>query len=42
MAIVKSIVEAHKGEITLESAPGKGTRVEIRLPAEPASVPVQG
>jgi signal transduction histidine kinase len=29
---VKRIVEAHKGRVTIQSAPGSGTTVEIRLP----------
>jgi len=33
MAIAKSIVEAHGGELTFETATGKGTRFFIRLPA---------
>jgi signal transduction histidine kinase len=32
LAICKGIVEAHGGEITLESKPGKGTRVCFTLP----------
>jgi len=32
MAIVKSIVEAHKGKISLQSTVGQGTTVEICLP----------
>ncbi|MDQ6861644.1 MAG: ATP-binding protein [Verrucomicrobiota bacterium] len=32
MAIAKSIVEAHEGQITVSSTPGNGTTVEIRLP----------
>ncbi|RMG59359.1 MAG: PAS domain S-box protein [Deltaproteobacteria bacterium] len=33
MSIVRSIVEAHGGSVTLESAKGEGTRVRIVLPA---------
>ncbi len=33
MAIAKSIVDAHRGAIAVSSTPGKGTTVEIRLPA---------
>jgi PAS domain S-box-containing protein len=33
LAIVKKIVDLHGGEIQVESAPGRGTRVRIVLPA---------
>jgi len=33
MAIVKKIVDLHGGDITLDSSPGRGTRVRITLPA---------
>jgi signal transduction histidine kinase len=32
LAIVKSIVEAHGGKISITTVPGKGTTVDIRLP----------
>ncbi|HII72154.1 TPA: HAMP domain-containing histidine kinase, partial [Candidatus Woesearchaeota archaeon] len=34
LAIVKSIVELHKGKVTVESEEGKGTKMTIRLPRE--------
>jgi two-component system phosphate regulon sensor histidine kinase PhoR len=36
LAIVKHIVQAHKGELTIESMLKKGTTVRVRLPAAPA------
>lgn len=38
MAIVNSVVQAHGGHITVESAPGRGTTVEVLLPALVARV----
>jgi len=32
LAIVREVVEAHGGQVTLTSAPGQGTRVCVRLP----------
>ncbi len=32
LAITKQIIEQHQGSIRMDSAPGKGTRVTIRLP----------
>ena len=44
LALVKHIVEAHKGKIQLESAPGRGSRFTILIPAngvETAARPVK-
>lgn len=37
LSIVKSLVELHGGDITLDSAPGEGTTVTVRFPAEQAA-----
>ena len=42
MAIVKKIVDLHGGDITLDSSPGRGTRVRISLPAVGLAQPVAG
>jgi PAS domain S-box-containing protein len=34
LAVVKRIVEAHRGEVAFENLPGKGTRFTVRLPLE--------
>lgn len=36
LAIVQKIMEAHDGEISLESEPGRGTTVTLTLPVRPA------
>ncbi|MBI4246469.1 MAG: response regulator [Candidatus Rokubacteria bacterium] len=33
MAIARSVIDRHGGELDIQSAPGQGTRVRIRLPA---------
>jgi signal transduction histidine kinase len=32
LSIVKSLVELHGGNLTLDSEPGRGTRVTVRFP----------
>ena len=34
LAIVKQIVEAHRGKITVESSPGKGSKFIVKLPVK--------
>jgi signal transduction histidine kinase len=33
LAIVKAVIEAHGGKVSVESEPGKGTTVRVKLPA---------
>lgn len=42
LALAKRVVEAHRGTIALESAPGQGTTVTVRLPLAPGEVPPAG
>jgi two-component system phosphate regulon sensor histidine kinase PhoR len=37
LAIVKHIVERHRGDLAIDSSPGKGTKVSVRLPISPLS-----
>ncbi|HET6665547.1 MAG TPA: HAMP domain-containing sensor histidine kinase [Acidimicrobiales bacterium] len=39
LAIVADLVAAHGGEVSLDTAPGAGTRVTIRLPSAPDADP---
>jgi len=39
LPIVQGIVERHGGEVSLETAPGKGTRVTVRLPVKRPPLP---
>jgi len=39
LPIVEQIVRAHRGEIALLSAPGRGTEVIVKLPLERAGAP---
>jgi signal transduction histidine kinase len=39
LSIVKKIVDAHGGEITVDSEVGKGTVFTVRVPVEPVSQP---
>jgi signal transduction histidine kinase len=34
MAIARTVVERHGGTLAVQSRPGQGTRVTVRLPAE--------
>ena len=45
LAVVRELVEAHDGGVTLESTPGRGTRFRVRLPAlrrERVQAPTRG
>jgi len=39
LAVVRRILEEHRGEIAVDSAPGRGTTFTIRLPFHPPSPP---
>lgn len=44
MAVVRAVVQAHRGEVTVESGPAAGTRVTLHLPLDAGTLPagVQG
>jgi signal transduction histidine kinase len=37
MALARSVIDLHAGALAITSTPGKGTRVTVRLPIEPAN-----
>ncbi|HYS17874.1 MAG TPA: response regulator [Candidatus Binatia bacterium] len=41
MSIARSVINLHAGELTVSSRVGEGTRVQARLPLEPASDPAR-
>ena len=41
LSIVHSIVTAHRGAVSVDSTPGVGTTVTVRLPADPTDEPEQ-
>ncbi len=41
LVITRQLVQAMDGELRVQSTPGAGTRVEVRLPLAPATVPVR-
>ena len=41
LAIVYRIVREHRGDITVRTAPSRGTQVDVRLPVVPVPIPVE-
>jgi len=42
MALARSVIDLHAGELAINSTVGKGTRVTVRLPVEPAAADPDG
>lgn len=42
LAVVSSIIKAHKGELAIESLPNQGTTITVWLPAPPRTTPERG
>ncbi|MCJ7623155.1 MAG: HAMP domain-containing histidine kinase, partial [Anaerolineaceae bacterium] len=42
LSIVMGIVQAHGGEIEVESEPGQGTTFTVSLPEKPPELPASG
>jgi signal transduction histidine kinase len=42
LVLTKKIIDAHGGRIAVESGPGKGTRIEVSLPAGPPAEEARG
>jgi signal transduction histidine kinase len=42
MALARSVIDLHAGELAIHSALGKGTRVTVRLPVEPVPAGADG
>jgi len=42
LVLTKKIVDAHGGEILVDSTPGKGTRIEVTLPVPPPAEGASG
>ena len=42
MALARSVIDLHAGELTINSTVGKGTRVTVRLPVDAAPTPANG
>jgi two-component system phosphate regulon sensor histidine kinase PhoR len=40
LSIVKHLAEAMRGSVSVESAPGRGSRFTVRIPASRAAAPV--